>query len=137
MATTIALSRETHYWLHEYKEKGGLASMDEAVALLLRGGAESATVLFARNEKTVRAVCRRHGLTEVTAFGSRAWGSAHPNSDLDLVAHVPAQVSLLGLIDIETELSKAFGVKVDLHTWSGLRPRVRERAKARGLLLLA
>lgn len=136
MATSIALSVDTHHWLKRYKERAGLSSLDEAVALLLHGGAESAQQLMARRHVAVKTACRRHGIGTLTAFGSRVWGSSHPQSDLDLIATFNRPVSLFDILDIQEDLSAAFGVPVDLHTWEGLRPRVRQRAKERGVRLL-
>ena len=74
------------------------------------------------------AICQRHGIHRLSAFGSRTKGKARPDSDLDLLVEFePGQVpGLIGLSAIEIELTEALGVKVDLRTAQELSPYFRE-----------
>ena len=136
MKTTIALSDDNHRRLQGLKDRSGAASLDAVVGLLLDAPQQGALRLHVRCKRAVTEACARHGIRKLVAFGSRAWGVATPRSDLDLVAEFRTPPGLLGLQAAEEELSAAYGVRVDLHTWGGLRPGLRRRVEAEGVALL-
>ncbi|MCL4490395.1 MAG: nucleotidyltransferase family protein [Nitrospirae bacterium] len=62
--------------------------------------------------------CKRNGIRKLSLFGSVLKGSAKPDSDVDLLVefdprHTPG---LFGLTNMELELTKILGRKVDLRT---------------------
>jgi len=71
--------------------------------------------------------CRRDGIPRLFLFGSVARGEATPDSDVDLIAELPDDVSLLDLVRLERGLSSALGRKVDLLTKEAISPYIRER----------
>ena len=132
MATTIALHQDTRRRLAELQERGHYPSMDAVVSALLDAPQHSAGALWARRREAVEAVCKKYGITRLVAFGSRVWGTPHPASDLDLVAEFAVVPGGWAFLDIQDELSAAFGIPVDLHTLNGLRPQLRLDILRRG-----
>lgn len=68
--------------------------------------------------KEIAAFCKRRQITELALFGSVLRDDFGPDSDIDvLVKFSPdAKLSFLALDQMEEELSKIFGRKVDLLT---------------------
>lgn len=66
--------------------------------------------------------CRRWKINEFALFGSVLSGDFRPDSDIDvLVTFAPdARWSLLSLVQMNTELEKIFGRKVDLVSRRGI-----------------
>jgi len=69
-----------------------------------------------KNLPAIRSLCRRHPVAKLRLFGSRARGTAKPNSDYDfLVDFTPdTQPTLLTLGSLQSELSKLLDAPVDL-----------------------
>ncbi len=68
----------------------------------------------------------RFGVERIGVFGSVARDEATENSDVDIIAQMPP--SFGALIELQDELEKEFGAKVDLMTLhNNMRPRFRER----------
>ena len=72
-------------------------------------------------------ICRANGITRLLLFGSLARGEATSSSDVDLIADLPPEATLLDLVRIERELSSALGMEVDLLTQDSISPYIRER----------
>lgn len=72
---------------------------------------------------------KRYDIKRAGIFGSRARGTAKRTSDLDLLVSFrhPKTKSLLDLVRIERELSRACGVRVDLVTEASLSPYLKRR----------
>jgi len=66
--------------------------------------------------------CRRWKISEFALFGSVLSGNFRPDSDIDvLVTFAPdARWSLLSLVQMNTELEKIFGRRVDLVSRRGI-----------------
>jgi hypothetical protein len=69
------------------------------------------------DEERLAEVCRRHHIVKIELFGSRAKGTARPDSDVDLLltfaeGHNPG----LEYFGIGHELEAAFGCSVDYTT---------------------
>jgi predicted nucleotidyltransferase len=73
-------------------------------------------------------LCRRHGIQELSVFGSAARGDMGPESDIDImVEFFPGVVHGWDYFGIETELAQMFGRHVDLATKKWLKPDLRAR----------
>jgi uncharacterized protein len=60
-------------------------------------------------------------------FGSYVRSEQNEESDVDLLIDYEEAPSLLQLIDLENYLSDHLGIKVDVVTKRGLKPRIKER----------
>ena len=72
-------------------------------------------------------ICRTNGISRLVLFGSVARGEATASSDIDLIAELPPDATLLDMVRLEREFSSALGKKVDLLTEESISPYIRER----------
>jgi hypothetical protein len=81
-----------------------------------------------RQHDTLAALCRRHGVSELSVFGSQARGDARQASDIDvLVTFEPGRaVGFLALARLQRELETLLGRRVDLVPKTGLKPLIRD-----------
>lgn len=114
MGTTVWIDDATRAALRRLQRQLGTPSVNATIQRLLQNPAQDAHTLFARHRKAIRAILRRHHLTGLVAFGSRARGDAGPASDLDLAVHVAAGADPLALLAAEGDLEAALGLKVNL-----------------------
>jgi uncharacterized protein len=77
--------------------------------------------------KLIRDVARKHGVTRLRVFGSRASGRAKKSSDLDLLVALKPERDLLDLIEFKLDLEDLLGCKVDVLTEGGISPYLRRR----------
>jgi predicted nucleotidyltransferase len=63
----------------------------------------------------------------VRVFGSVARGEADEQSDIDLLVEFEPNRSLLDHAGLWVELQELLGVKVDVVSERGLKPRIRQR----------
>jgi hypothetical protein len=66
-------------------------------------------------------------LSELGIFGSYVRGEQNEESDVDLLIDYTEAPDLIELIDLENYLSDNLGMKVDVVTKNGLKPRLKER----------
>ncbi|MDX2179329.1 MAG: nucleotidyltransferase family protein [Bryobacteraceae bacterium] len=86
----------------------------------------------------LKRVCERFGVASLSVFGSVARGEARPNSDIDLlVEFAPGRHPRLAYMDLQDELQRIFGRKVDLATQRWLNPGVKERVLSEARALYA
>jgi hypothetical protein len=83
-------------------------------------------LLKSRREQ-ILAIARKNGAYDVRVFGSVARGEAGPESDIDLLVKLEVGRSLLDLARLHRELEALLGLRVDVVTDAGLRPRIRPR----------
>jgi uncharacterized protein len=79
--------------------------------------------------RTYDATLRDNGATGLYAFGSRALGTARPDSDLDLFIDYDPEAkipNMFRLMQIEEELSEALGMPVTITTRDALHPLMKE-----------
>ena len=72
-------------------------------------------------------ICAKYGARNVRVFGSVARGEADEQSDFDLLVEFEPNRSLLDHAGLWVELQELLGVKVDVVSAHGLKPRIRER----------
>jgi predicted nucleotidyltransferase len=86
---------------------------------------------LARIREQARPILARHGVGRASAFGSVARGEAGPSSDLDLLIDPgERRLSLFALQDLQDDLERALGRRVDLVFFDCLKPRLKERILA-------
>jgi predicted nucleotidyltransferase len=73
-------------------------------------------------------LCRSHRIRRLALFGSVLKGSDRPDSDVDFLVEFErdAVPGLLGMAEIEAELSTLLGRPVDLRTANELSPHFRQ-----------
>jgi predicted nucleotidyltransferase len=80
-------------------------------------------------------ICAKYGARNVRVFGSVARGEADEQSDIDLLVEFEPSRSLLDHAGLWIELQELLGVKVDVVSERGLKPRIRERVLQEAILL--
>jgi len=84
------------------------------------------------DQDALAELCRRHRIRRLSLFGSVLKGTARPDSDVDLLVEFEpdAKPGLLGMAEIETELSELLGGRrVDLRTARELSRHFREEVE--------
>jgi uncharacterized protein len=82
-----------------------------------------------RHRNELIAAAAAHGVRNLRVFGSVARGDDRLDSDVDLIADLPAGLSLFGLGRVESDLEAILGARVDLIPADDLKPSVRDRAE--------
>lgn len=86
--------------------------------------------------------CLREALPELRAhyevaslsvFGSRANADARPESDVDVLVEFSRAPGFFRFVELEDELSRLLGLKVDLVMRNALRPRIGRKVLAEAL----
>jgi len=91
-------------------------------------------LLKAKREEILR-VCAKYGAYNVRVFGSVARGEPDEQSDIDLIVDFEPGRSLLDHAGLWLELQELLGVKVDVVSSRGIKPRIRERVLREGIPL--
>lgn len=84
------------------------------------------TLLRAKRDEILQ-ICAKYGARNVRVFGSVARGEADEQSDIDLLVEFEPNRSLLDHAGLWVELQELLGVKVDVVSEHGLKPRIRQR----------
>lgn len=84
-------------------------------------------------------ICRRFGVHRISLFGSILRDDFRPTSDVDMLVefHPQTRIGLVGLANLEAELSQAIGRQVDLRTAAELSPYFREQVVAHARIVHA
>ena len=69
-------------------------------------------------------ILKKHNIAKAGIFGSYSRGEQKKKSDIDIL--IEFNGSLLDLVGIEMELEKKLGKKVDLLTYGGINPHLKE-----------
>jgi len=86
--------------------------------------------------RAVEEFCRRRRIRRLALFGSVLRRDFRPGSDVDvLVEFEPGHTPGLAFFEMEEELSRLFGRKVDLNTPQFLSPRFRNRVQSEAEVL--
>jgi predicted nucleotidyltransferase len=78
-----------------------------------------------RRRAAVLALAAKHGVSNIRVFGSVARGEEGPESDLDLLVHLPEGSGLFLLGRFRQDLEKLLRVDVDVVPDDGVKPRMR------------
>lgn len=88
-----------------------------------------------RRRAVVLALAEKYGVSNLRIFGSVARGDEGPDSDLDLLVHLPQGAGLFLLGRFTQELEDLLHVDVDVTRDDGVKPRFRVTID-RGLVAL-
>jgi len=73
-------------------------------------------------------ILKKHGVVRAGIFGSYATGENKKNSDVDMLIEVRGRkFSLFDLVGLELELKKTLKKKVDLLTYNGIHPLLKDK----------
>ena len=82
-----------------------------------------------------QSLCEIYQITEIGIFGSYARGEETELSDVDIVVDYETAPTFIMLVELRDYLSQLFGLKVDVVTKNGLKPRIRERVLAEAIYI--
>lgn len=77
-------------------------------------------------KRRVIPILKRNKVQRAGIFGSYAKGVPRKRSDIDIIIEPPKGIGF-GFAGIKVELEKSLGKKVDLVTYRGLNPYLKER----------
>ncbi len=80
-------------------------------------------------------ICEKYRITELGVFGSYARGEQTDNSDVDILVDYEIAPTLIMLVELRDYLSQIFGLKVDVVTKNGLKPRIRNRVLSEAIYI--
>ena len=107
------------------RHRSGRSAHGEPVAY------SSARLRISVPEEAVADFCRRHHIQRLAVFGSALRDDFGPSSDVDvLVEFEPGHVPGFRFVDLQEELSRLFGRRVDLNTPNSLSRYFRARVLA-------
>ncbi|WP_448003079.1 nucleotidyltransferase family protein [Agromyces bauzanensis] len=104
-------------------------SQPEVSRLLRFHGRSQLGRVLTRRRKEILDLAAAHGLRNVRVFGSVARGTDGPDSDIDLLADLPAGMGLFTLARLERSLSELLGAKVDIVPAGSLRSHLAEQVR--------
>ena len=75
----------------------------------------------------IKDILKKNKVVRAGIFGSYARGEQKKNSDVDILIEVKGRkFSLLDLVILEREIGEKLGKKVDLLTYNGINPKIKE-----------
>jgi len=86
--------------------------------------------LSTAKKQEVIAILKAYGIRRAALFGSFARGTAHAESDVDLLIDPPAGFTLFNLSALGRALEATLERQVDLVTYRALRPHFAQQIKA-------
>jgi uncharacterized protein len=72
-------------------------------------------------------ILKKNNVKKAGIFGSYAEGKQRKNSDVDILVEPPKGIGLFGFTGLEMDLSENLNKKVDLVTYNGLSPFLKDR----------
>jgi uncharacterized protein len=81
---------------------------------------------LALHKDAILAVLAKYPVSNPMIYGSVLKGKDTEASDIDIMVDLDGRLTLFDLVEIEIELSKAAGVRVDLRTSADFSDRVRK-----------
>ncbi|MEK7076662.1 MAG: nucleotidyltransferase family protein [Patescibacteria group bacterium] len=86
-------------------------------------------------QQKIMPILERYGATRSAIFGSHARGEATEKSDLDVLVDLPQGATLLDLVELKDALETALGMRVDVLTYGGIHPLLRDRIEREAVAL--
>ncbi len=90
---------------------------------------------FHEIKKIVSPIAHFYGVKRLYLFGSYAKGTAHKNSDVDLLVEKGRPMSLLQLSGMRQMVQEALNLSVDLVTTAGIEEEFRKEIAGTEILL--
>ena len=75
----------------------------------------------------VLPVLKEAGVLRSSLFGSVVRGESRPDSDIDMLVELPSGKTLFDLIDLQDQLEKILGKKVDIGTYRSIKKIVKDQ----------
>ena len=69
----------------------------------------------------ITPILKEAGVLRSSIFGSVARGEARSDSDIDILVDLPQGKSLFDLVDLQDQLEKRLGKKVDVGTYRSIK----------------
>jgi predicted nucleotidyltransferase len=135
MATTVWLDEPSRDELVRLKAFYGVTSLGAVVRCLLNQPQETAKQLYRRRKRQVEAACKKFGVAQLIAFGSRARGDARPGGDLDIVVTFAKPIDFGQFLDVKEAIAQAFACPTDVIEPPTHRPRMMEAIERDGVVL--
>ncbi len=88
---------------------------------------KTTTVDIRQIKERASPILKEAGVTRSALFGSYAAGENAKDSDIDILAELPENYSLLDYVRLQLKLEEALSRKVDLVEYSAIKPRIKER----------
>ncbi len=85
------------------------------------------STLITNNREAIKEIARRYNASNIRVFGSMARGDAGPDSDVDILADLDANTSLLDRIALTQEIEDLLGRKIDLVTPDKLHRVIKDK----------
>jgi predicted nucleotidyltransferase len=92
--------------------------------------------LSAGIKERIVPVLLQHDVARAAIFGSFARGTQEEDSDIDILVEFRGEKSLFDLIELQLELEKMLGRRVDVITYRALNHRIRERVLQEQVVVL-
>ena len=77
-------------------------------------------------KKQIVPILKRQGVSKAALFGSMVRGEAKKKSDIDILVGFRGKKSLMDLVRLQFLLEYKLGKKVDLLTYDGLHPLLKD-----------
>ena len=88
------------------------------------------SLAFETHRRAIREIVKKYPTVNPRVFGSVLHGTAHEESDLDVLVDALPGATLLDLGDLEADLVQALGTRVEVLTPQDLPHKFRERVLA-------
>lgn len=87
-------------------------------------------------KKQALPILRQAGVTKAALFGSYVRGEATQKSDIDILVQMPKHASLFELVGLKLDLEEKLEKKVDVITYNGIKPRIKDAILSQQLPIL-
>jgi len=77
-------------------------------------------------KQNFEALENKFGVKRIAIFGSTARGDNTAKSDIDIIVEFNKPIGLFAFVELENQLSKLLGRKVDLTTKKALKPSIKK-----------
>lgn len=70
-------------------------------------------------------ILKKYNIKKAGIFGSYARGEQRKNSDVDILVKIPRNMGLIRFVHVKNELEDKVGIKIDLVSYDGIHPLLR------------